>query len=81
MPELLRVKKVSDILDCSRKFVYQLVAEGKLAALRMSPRNMRILKESLDKYINEKKMRFSRENENYSIYQAETKPRPRRRLL
>ncbi|HOE63382.1 MAG TPA: helix-turn-helix domain-containing protein [Candidatus Sumerlaeota bacterium] len=81
MTELLRVKKVSDILDCSRKFVYQLVSEGKLSALRMSPRNMRILKDSLDNYINEKKSRFNQENENNHTPPSGADARPCRRLL
>ncbi|MBN1902542.1 helix-turn-helix domain-containing protein [Candidatus Sumerlaeota bacterium] len=58
MDELYRIERVAKILDCNRKNVYYLIQQGKLKALRMSPRRTRILKSSLEEYINEGIKRF-----------------------
>ena len=53
MPELWRVYRVAKLLDVSKKRVYQMVQEGKIAAVRLGPRSMRITRESIDKFITE----------------------------
>ena len=46
-----RVDRVARYLDVSRKRVYQLVQEKKLDAIRLGPRQMRIVRDSLETYI------------------------------
>ncbi|HBF33015.1 TPA: hypothetical protein DDW35_00490 [Candidatus Sumerlaeota bacterium] len=58
---LIRVWRVAQNLDVSRKRVYQMVQEGKLTAQRLGPREMRIVESSLTAFIsqrNEKQMMF-----------------------
>ena len=49
--EYMRVTRVARLLDVSKKRVYQLVQEGKLEVIRLGPRQMRVLKGSLEQYI------------------------------
>lgn len=49
--EFWRVERVARLLDVSRKRVYRLVQEKKLDAIRLTPRNMRILRASLERYL------------------------------
>ncbi len=49
--KLLRVYRIARMLDISKKRVYSLVTEGKLEAVRLGPRQTRITKESLDRYL------------------------------
>ena len=49
--EYWRVERVARYLDVSRKRVYQLVQEKKLSAIRLSPRTMRILRQSIEQYL------------------------------
>lgn len=49
--EYWRVARVADYLDVSRKRVYQLVAEGRIDAIRIGPRQMRIERRSLEAYV------------------------------
>lgn len=49
--ELLDVSAVARKLSVSKKRVYQLIQEGKLDSLRMSPRSIRVTRESLDGFI------------------------------
>jgi excisionase family DNA binding protein len=51
MPELWRVWRVAKLLDISKKRVYQMVQEGKIEAVRLGPRSMRITKDSVDLFI------------------------------
>ena len=51
MLECWRVPRVAKLLDVSKKRVYQLVQEGRLEAIRLGPRQMRILKGSVERYI------------------------------
>ena len=53
MPDLWRVYRVAKLLDVSKKRVYQMVHEGKIDAVRLGPRSMRITRASIDKFINE----------------------------
>ena len=46
-----RVERVARYLDVTRKRVYQLIEEKKLVALRLSPRNMRVLRSSIEQYL------------------------------
>jgi len=48
--------RVAKYLDCSRKHVYQLVAEGKLEAIKLGPRAIRISEISLRGFIEKMKM-------------------------
>lgn len=54
---MLRVPRVAKLLDVSRKRVYQLIQEGRLEAVRLGPRQTRILRDSLDAYIEELRRR------------------------
>ena len=56
-----RVPRVARQLDVRNKRVYQLVKEGRLAAIRLSPRSMRICRKSLERYIHEVRLK----NEGY----------------
>ena len=51
MAELWRVYRVAKVLDVSKKRIYQMVREGKLDAVRLGPRSMRITRESLDRFV------------------------------
>ncbi|MBN1867928.1 helix-turn-helix domain-containing protein [Candidatus Sumerlaeota bacterium] len=52
-PDLWRVYRVAKLLDVSKKRVYQMVHEGKLDAVRLGPRSMRITHESIERFITE----------------------------
>ena len=49
--QLCRVWKVAKELDVSKKRVYQMVQEGKIEAVRLGPRSMRITRESIDTFV------------------------------
>jgi excisionase family DNA binding protein len=49
--ECWRVERVARYLDVSRKRVYQLVQEKKIDAIRLGPRQMRILQPSIERYL------------------------------
>jgi len=51
MGELWRVYRVAKLLDVSKKRVYQMVQEGKIDAVRLGPRSMRITRESIDHFV------------------------------
>jgi excisionase family DNA binding protein len=51
MGELWRVYRVAKLLDVSKKRVYQMVQEGKIDAVRLGPRSMRITRESIDIFV------------------------------
>ena len=51
MAELWRVYRVAKLLDVSKKRIYQMVQEGKIDAVRLGPRSMRITRESIDQFI------------------------------
>ena len=50
-PECWRVARVAKVLDVSKKRVYQLVQERRLEVIRLGPRQMRVLKESVERLI------------------------------
>jgi len=45
---LLRVRKVSQVLDVSIRHVYRLIAQGDLEAVRVGSRHIRVTRKSLD---------------------------------
>lgn len=49
--EYWKVERVARFLDVSNKRVYQLVDAKRLSAIRLSKRQMRISRESLDDYV------------------------------
>lgn len=49
--ELIRVARVARILDVTKKRVYHLITEGKLEAVKLGPRQTRVTRASLEKYI------------------------------
>lgn len=49
--ECMRVARVAKILDVSKKRIYQLIAERRLEVVRVGPRQMRVLKRSLEKFM------------------------------
>ena len=49
--EYWRVRRVARYLDVSPKRVYQMVYEKKLQAIRLGPRQMRIMRVSIDEYV------------------------------
>ncbi|HNY27682.1 MAG TPA: helix-turn-helix domain-containing protein [Candidatus Sumerlaeota bacterium] len=51
LAELWRVYRVAKLLDVSRKRIYQMVQEGKLDAVRLGPRSMRITRDSIDRFV------------------------------
>ncbi|MFP4380935.1 MAG: helix-turn-helix domain-containing protein [Candidatus Sumerlaeia bacterium] len=55
--KMSRVWKVAKELDVSKKRIYQMVQEGKLDAVRLGPRSMRITRESIDRFIEEGRRR------------------------
>lgn len=50
-PELWKVDRVAKALDVTRKRVYQLAQERKLEAVRLGPRQTRIVRGSVDRYL------------------------------
>jgi excisionase family DNA binding protein len=49
--EYWRVARVAQYLDVSGKRVYQLIAQGILAAVRLGPRQVRVTRASLGEYL------------------------------
>ncbi len=52
--ELWRVTRVATHLDVSKKRVYNLIREGRLEAMRLSPRGTRVLRRSVDALIRDR---------------------------
>lgn len=46
-----RVKTVARYLDVSRKRIYQMIREGKLDAVSVGPRGIRVLVSSIDRFL------------------------------
>jgi len=61
MEELYRVHRVARLLDCTRKQVYRLIREGEIKALKMGPRQTRVIRSSLEKYIRKHQEQYKRE--------------------
>jgi excisionase family DNA binding protein len=46
-PDLLTVQEVADILRVDRSYVYRIIRQGRLAAVRPTPHKTRIIKSDL----------------------------------
>lgn len=55
-PACWRVSRVARHLDVSRKRVYQMVEEGKLEAVRMGPRGLRVLVPSIEAFLDRRRV-------------------------
>ncbi|HPB30844.1 MAG TPA: helix-turn-helix domain-containing protein [Candidatus Sumerlaeota bacterium] len=55
MEEMYRVHRVAQILDCSRKYIYNLIIFGKLEAVRLGPRQIRIPRSCLEQFLADRK--------------------------
>ncbi|MFC1855430.1 helix-turn-helix domain-containing protein [Thermodesulfobacteriota bacterium] len=53
MEKLLYIHRVADMLDCSRPMVYKLIYEGKIKAIRLGKRGIRISEPSLEAFLEE----------------------------
>ena len=53
MEKLLYIHRVATMLDCSRPMVYKLIYDGKLKAVRIGKRGIRISEASLNNFITE----------------------------
>jgi len=71
--ELVRVYRVAKLLDVTTKRIYQMVQEGRLNAVRLGPRGMRITRSSIEQFI-ETDTKRNREQ----LVLPETGVRPRR---
>jgi excisionase family DNA binding protein len=55
VPACWRVTRVAAYLDVSKKRVYQMIDEGKLEAVSVGPRGTRVLRASIDRFLEGKK--------------------------
>lgn len=51
--KLIHVKTATQMLCCTTMHVYNLVRDGRIEAVRVGPRGMRIKKASVDQFIQE----------------------------
>ena len=58
MEQLLNVDEVSRHLGVSRQLVYAMIASGKLLAIQISPRKLRIPVKTLEKWILEQRVNY-----------------------
>lgn len=49
--KLIYVKTAAQMLCCTERHVYNMIQEGRLEAVRVGPRGMRVKKSSVDQYI------------------------------
>lgn len=81
MEEMWRVYRVAKLLDVSKKRIYQMVQEGKIDAIRLGPRSMRITRASIDKFITEGRTKNRTElGLDYKI-KREARPKPKSKLF
>jgi excisionase family DNA binding protein len=57
MSELWTIARVAKFLDVSKKRVYQLIQQGRLESLKLSPRTTRVTRVSVERLIEEGKAR------------------------
>jgi excisionase family DNA binding protein len=57
MSELWSVARAAKFLDVSKKRVYQLIHQGRLESLKLSPRTTRVTRESVERLVVEAKKR------------------------
>jgi excisionase family DNA binding protein len=53
MDRLLYIHRVAKMLDCSRPMVYKLIYEGRIKAVRIGKRELRISESSLNAFLEE----------------------------
>lgn len=51
MSELLKIPDLAVVLQVSRATAYQLVAEGRIASVRLGPRCIRIRREAIEEFL------------------------------
>ena len=56
MDELIYVRTAAKILCCTKTHVYNMVQDGRLKAVRLGPRGLRVVKGSVAQYIEENKV-------------------------
>ena len=54
--ELIYVKRAAEILCCTPKHIGTMVQDGRLEALKLGPRGIRVFKTSIEKYIENNKV-------------------------
>ena len=52
----IQVQHVAERLDCSKKRVYELIKNGKLEAIRIGPRGIRVAIDELDRFIEQNRI-------------------------
>ena len=52
----LKILKVMEILDCTERHIYDLIADGELLAIRIGSRAKRISEKSLEDFIKRRKI-------------------------
>lgn len=57
MGGLIQIHIVANRLSCTKKFVYSLIQDGKLTAIRLGPRGLRVKEDSLNQFIRENEVR------------------------
>jgi excisionase family DNA binding protein len=57
MSELWSVARAAKFLDVSKKRIYQLIQQGRLESLKLSPRTTRVTRESVERLVEESKRR------------------------
>lgn len=59
MSKLLQIWRVAEILDCSKRFVYLLIESGELKSVRLGARGLRVISQSVEKYIEENELKMT----------------------
>lgn len=53
---LIYVRNAAERLCCTEAHVYQMIADGKLSAVRLGPRALRVFEKSVDEFIRQHKI-------------------------
>ena len=53
---LIHVRSAAGLLSCTEKHIYDMIKDGRLEAVRLGPRGLRVIKESVLKYVSENKV-------------------------
>jgi excisionase family DNA binding protein len=51
--KIIYVRKAAQELCCTERHIYDMIKTGKLKAIKLGPRGLRVLKYSVEEYINE----------------------------
>ncbi len=52
--EFYTIKEIADLLSVSNRTVERWIADGKLVAIRLNPRSLRVQKEDLQRFLSNK---------------------------